>query len=556
MALTSKIIFCKNIKMDRNNLNVLTYSESDMLTLVNSTGIKLAESTDYSFIGKGDRDLIDVQLTSTLTYQVLLQCNYIAFQNTNYCNKWYFAFVDRIQYINDGVARIHYTVDIFATWWSYWSPKACFISREHVMDDTIGKHTIPEQLETGDYIQQNIGPFGGVDLWVNYLSDFQFVVALSEWPFEQALASAKYYNGLYSGLKYLAFNNAVYLGNFLLDIQDESTGDPVYSIFVVPQFITGLDSEDFDYIVSGHTSWKAAWVPEILHSSSISDDIRIADAHIIDQDYVPVNNKLLVYPYRYILINNNAGSSAEYRYEWFYDRGLINNYETCKFKISGTISPGCNIKIYPTGYGKYNIGATNKNLLFSLDGGKLPTCCWLNDPYVNWLTQNAVNMPLQALGNIAKIAGGLAGNFTGALSGISGIASQVGEIYTHGLEPNTAKGGVNQGDLNCSDNIGFSWYRMSIKKEFAIVIDNFLSKFGYQVNITKLPNQTGRTNWNYVQTGPDEILCYQKTDVLAIPAQDLVNINKLYNRGITLWHSHTNLGDYTQSNNIVNPPTP
>ena len=70
MAINSKIIFCKGIKMDKENMNVLTYSESDMLTLVNTTGIKIAEASNYSFIGKGDRDAIDVGLDLNLTYQV------------------------------------------------------------------------------------------------------------------------------------------------------------------------------------------------------------------------------------------------------------------------------------------------------------------------------------------------------------------------------------------------------------------------------------------------------------------------------------------------------
>ena len=92
---------------------------------------------------------------------------------------------------------------------------------------------------------------------------------------------------------------------------------------------------------------------------------------------------------------------------------------------------------------------------------------------------------------------------------------------------------------------------MSIRKEYARIVDDYFNKFGYAINRIKLPNQIGRTTYNYVQIGGGEILAYQKTDVLSVPAQDLVDINKLYQRGITLWHSHTTLGDYTQSNNII-----
>lgn len=541
MARNSIIMICKNIKLDKNYQNVLTYTEQQMYNLCYANKIDYAN--DFQFIKEEDNSII-----VPFTYENCMKSNYMAFQNPRYSNKWFFAFVESVNYVSDKATRINFTIDVFATWFDYWSPKSCFVEREHVMNDTIGLHTIPEQLETGDYIQQNIGPFGGADLWYTYLSDFQYVVALTEWPFDTTVLPTKYYNGIYSGLRYVAFNNAVYLGNFLQDIQSETTGDPVYSIFVVPQFITGLDSEDFDYLVSGHTSWKAAWVPESLHSKSVSDDYRIADAHILDQDYVPINNKLLVYPYRYILVNNNAGSSAEYRYEWFYNRTTINNYETCHFTIKGTIGPGCNIKLYPTGYGKYNIGTYTENLLYSLDGGKLPTCAWVNDPYINWLTQNAINTPLQFLGNVGKIASGLTGNFSGTVSGITGIIGQVGEIYTHSLEPNTAKGGVNQGDINCSDNRCFNIYRMSIKKEFAEVIDNFMTRFGYQVNIVKIPNQTGRRYFNYVKIGTSEIIGYPNDK--GCPADAMEEINRMYRSGITLWHDHSRIGNY--NDNTIN----
>ena len=160
-------------------------------------------------------------------------------------------------------------------------------------------------------------------------------------------------------------------------------------------------------------------------------------------------------------------------------------------------------------------------------------------------------MPLQALGNVSNIAKGLVGDFGNAAKGFSGIISQVGEMYTHSLEPNTGRGGVNQGDLMYSAQRSFTFKRMSIRREYAEVIDNFLTKFGYQINRTKLPNQTGRTIFNYVQIGPGEILGYQKENVLAVPPQDLININKLYERGITLWHNYATLGDYTQNNTIV-----
>ena len=85
---------------------------------------------------------------------------------------------------------------------------------------------------------------------------------------------------------------------------------------------------------------------------------------------------------------------------------------------------------------------------------------------------------------------------------------------------------------------------MSIRSEYAKVIDNYFSMYGYKVNIVKTPNLTGRTNWNYVKTIGANI----EGD---IPETDLNEIKNMFNSGVTLWHNASTYLDYSQSNNIV-----
>ena len=65
-----------------------------------------------------------------------------------------------------------------------------------------------------------------------------------------------------------------------------------------------------------------------------------------------------------------------------------------------------------------------------------------------------------------------------------------------------------------------------------------------KVNEVKIPNTTGRTNWNYVKT----IDCNFEGD---IPQMYLNKIKEIFNNGITLWHNGSTFLDYSQSNNIV-----
>ena len=85
---------------------------------------------------------------------------------------------------------------------------------------------------------------------------------------------------------------------------------------------------------------------------------------------------------------------------------------------------------------------------------------------------------------------------------------------------------------------------MSIKAEYARCADEYLSVFGYKTNRVKTPNITGRRNWNYVKT----IDCYIEADV---PQNDLAEIKRMFNKGITLWHNPTTFADYNQNNDII-----
>lgn len=527
------IYLCKT-KLENDYKNQLTFTDATAQSSYFSSTVQHTYS-NYTYVKKDNYVQVSDNIDS------IINCNYLYYRNTGFTTKIYYCFITRMEYVNENCTRIYFETDVYQTWLFQIQYTQSFVEREHVNDDTIGLHTVPEGLETGEYVNQNL--INSTDAGSNYMLNIHFIVALSDWPFDSAQPTNYHvYNGLFSGFLYLAFNTTEDLRLFLLDIQDETTGDPINSIFVTPANLTTLQSSDFQVLVTGKT-WKAAWVPN-SNSYIHMGNFYISDIKTLDQDYVPVNKKLLCYPYRYILVNNNAGSSYDYKYEWFTVKDEQENIPRCVFSIYGVISPGCSIKLFPQSYNEKYTNEFIPNYLYGLDAGKLPTCSWWNDTYTNWLTQNAVNMPLQALGNITNIAKGVVGDFGSTAKGITGIFSQIGEMYTHSLEPNTGKGGVNQGDLMFSSQKSYTFKRMSIRKEYAQIIDNYFSMFGYKINRVKVPNITGRTNWNYVKT----INCNFEGD---IPQTDLQIIRRIFDNGITLWHNPTTMLNYSNTNNII-----
>ena len=92
---------------------------------------------------------------------------------------------------------------------------------------------------------------------------------------------------------------------------------------------------------------------------------------------------------------------------------------------------------------------------------------------------------------------------------------------------------------------------MSIQEQYARVIDDYFDKYGYKTNLCKIPNQTGRRYWNYVQISASEDIGYSTNTTRSVPAGSMNIINNIYRNGVTIWHSHENLGDYLLTNDIL-----
>lgn len=548
MAKTGIIHLAKNIKMDKNYKSVLGYTEAQMINLITDTNNIVYSATDYSFIR--DRGTIKINCK----YENAVQCNYMAFQNKDYSLKWFFAFVDEVKYLSENSCVIVYTVDIWTTWWEYWSPKACFVVREHVIDDTIGTNTVPEDVELGEYIIDSSIPGRSFTELSSIIVGA--TIDLDDEAHNFPDVDGTTVGGVYSGLKYYQFYSVASLNYILKKVASKGKSDAIVSIFMgVNSFFDSTPcaniAANLAYDNPNSTSllktltWTVAGTYPILPPTKATTL----------NSYTPVNKKLLTFPYCYLMASNNNGSNAIYKYELF----AYEEHGYCDFRFIGTLTPGMSIRLQPLNYN--NQTANNEE---GLNVGKLPVCSWNTDVYTNWLTQNGVNIGLSVASSLFSIVGGAALASTGAgslagagsiVSGAMGIAHSIGQVYQHSLTPPQAEGNINNGDIMwTSGNSGITMYKMSIKSEFASIIDKYFTRCGYKVNKIKVPNMGRRTNYNYVQIAAEENVAYPNNhNNLGIPAPALDKINELFRSGITIWNNHANFGDYSVTNTITNP---
>lgn len=515
-----------NVPLENNYKNTLYFTSKDNQASY-FAGCKVYESTNLSYQRK-ERAIDFPKHIDSLT-----GCNYVMHKNNT--TKWYYSFINRMEYVNDGMTRIYIETDAIQTWLFDYTVGSSFVERQHVTDDTKGLHTVPEGLELGEYkvAKRNANE----SLLVKTLVIATTVDINSE---DYANIAGTTYNGVFSGVKYYKVTPEQ-CNKIIKDLADEGKSDAIVSIFTVPSlFISSTAKGTYSEVDAGDSVDYGAWI-----NTFGVDEEPIEKPTTID-GYTPKNNKLFTYPYCYMLMSNNAGGCAIYHYEKFDSPDGANK---CDFRIYSALTPGMSIRIVP----RYYNGTTNNNDE-GLNLGKFPICSWNTDVYTNWLTQNAVNIGVSIASGLATTAFGVGAVATGAgavaggsmvAGGLAQVANTVGEVYAHSKMPPQAEGNVNSGDVSFSAGyLTFTAHEMTIKAEYARIIDEFFDMFGYKVNRVVVPNKNHRENYWYTK-------CIDVNIKGAIPTEDLQTIRNAYNNGITFWKNPANIMNYSVSNKPI-----
>lgn len=539
-----EIILCKGIKLDKNYENVLSYSESNMVTLCRNN--KIAESNKYHIL-----DPIRGEMDVALPYASCIYANYIAFKNPNVGNKWYFAFVNNVEYVNPATTKIHYQVDVFSTWYSKFNVGQAFIEREHVDDDTKGKHIVDEGLEIGDLVIRDK---------VKSLDDYQefcIVMGVTQLPGNYSgvtLPLDRQYNSVYSGLIYLVPSTPSDASKIIEMYEYQEQGDAIVEIFMyyLTNDISSATEYTMTHAISG-TSAKLKFIPTSNLEDTITSSLKIYQPADLD-GYTPKNNKMFTSPYCFINADNNAGIVQQYKWELLHNNiESLTNKVYAGFNIISCVCPGGSAKAIPQNYYATYAdtgGVGGGNYMYSIPLAKLPACSWLSDTYTNWLTQNGIAST--GIGSsLLSVGGGiLTQNYIGVAVGFAGILSAISEIKDRKNAPDIVKGNVNSGDINYAfqGEGGFNLYNMTLTYSYAKRIDEFFSRFGYKVNEIKTPSLNSRTKFNFIKVGGNDELISGD-----IPAADLEQINAIFRKGTTIFHDYSTFGDYLQTNSIITP---
>lgn len=471
--------------------------------------------------------------------------NYCMYRNHNYSDKWFYAFVTDMQWSSEAMTVVSLKTDVFQTWQFDITFKQCFVEREHVNNDTVGKHTVPENLEYGEYVCNAVSTYD-----IAKPNDGSTIIVLQATTNDTNTSGRtgtvypsstyKVHGGIPQGCYLIGLpmneSNIGKMATVIGDYDAAGKGESIIAITLMPYFAnmwstgssTGFIQDTFYY---PSDSWTAR--SDILNPISINTSLN---------GYVPKNKKLLTYPYNYLYVSNNAGVDVDYHWENFNGNPAFMVYTSIEQGGSVFLMPQNSFKSAPVTGDAWSEG---------IPAGKLPNISWTSDYYLNWQAVNGSNIKLQALSSAIGFAGSTFSTMAGGSpsSGIASLATDTANIMQQIKEakitPPQAEGNVATGDISfASGHSKFTFRKMSIKAEYAEMIDKYFTAYGYRVNLFKLPNRTGRSNWNYVKT----VGCNIEGD---IPQSDMQEIKGIFDSGVTLWHKPNYFMDYSQDNNIV-----
>lgn len=355
------IYLLKNIPLNKSYEHTVYYPDKDAQAQA-FMAYKKYTLTDYSY----QRSQLGT-IRVALKYEQLIDCNYLMFKNTNFENKWFYAFITGIGYVSNDVTDVYYDLDVMQTWCYDYEFLPTFVDRQHSKTDALYENTQPEGLELGaDYDRETRLTYNTCGVGDN----MEFLILATTNP-TGGHPSA----GVSSGILFSLY---------------QYQGKSADVIAKLNQFINnGLESN----VVAIYTCPEnKGQVKSYTTGASYASG------------YTPRNKKLLCYPYCFITVNNHLGQEMELHYENFRASGnkLPDKDYPFTFVLMNTILPTPQSNLVPANYLFYGGTSQSAEVVFEkISYDVYPTGAFSGDTFKVWLAQNknTYSASLNAIGN-------------------------------------------------------------------------------------------------------------------------------------------------------------
>lgn len=564
---------------------------------------------------------------------LIIAYNYMRYKNINHGNKWYYAFITSVDYVNENTAEVSFELDLIQTYMFDVVIRDSFVERQHNLTDNVGDNIIEESIGYGDdYIVEKHGTIISLTpnrlmLFIATANSTQASISFPSTPFSMlnsfigkiGITTVKIPPSVTD--QELA-NISTLINQQLAFLNDNDIVSPfLYNSVLDRKFTWHTSASGVEYSAN-FTGTLSPITSNTVNNMGVEsvdlDNTTISELSDFN-GYTPKNNKLLIYPYKYLEVHTVTGSTMDFKYELFYNR-------TPKFQLHAALMPKPEYMLYPKYYGgKGEPG--NYSYFIGYEYGiplDMPTSVPIaTDAYKGYLlgsqgTRNlavasAIMKMVATTAVMSSMSGGAGGAMGGAATGASAAltpttGTAVGRPYgmlppstnrafyeanfpnsggapyttdttlklgkpdyatiarvladmknaqglANGVVGSFTSDGLHAGE----DRYNYEYNQLSIKREYAEIIDSYFTMFGYaQKKLMGVlsPSSSNvstknarRPYFNYTKTvGCNVFNANFVNNKIGCPSDALIAIAEIYNNGITFWNKDAQVGNYTYNN--------
>lgn len=492
-----------NCPLQEDNKNQIDFADvSAQTTYFNSRVIQTL--TNFTYQRK--EAVIRVPIEADNLYSV----NYVMYDNANFSNKWFYAFVTEIEYINPNCTALHIKLDVWQTWQFALNFFPSFVIRQHSGEDNIRGNLKSEPINAQAFAYEKETIYNPARI------EEGIVLYFSKRPTNIQVTMAKYNSGAITAQYYTAYG--VYSGS---GVSPWQALDYDLSILEADGEMDLIDEVGFCAVENGTGT---VYYPDRAFTASPEWCKPRAS-------YTPRNKKVYMYCYAELIGSTNRKLTL-------YDEGIPFPYATMNGELVCGSSPfvWCKVSGLPAAVVEYK---------------GFPIASVRSSTY-----ENSVNKSLREMNvdGSLKIAAATFSGFTSG-GGMGAAASVVGATLNEiqkrisineslknenlypdtmtGFQASSAKWSAAEGGINI---VRFSPTLGDLRR-----LDSFFDMYGYTINEITSINFKRRPVWDYIETADIDIAGN-------LPQDDLQSIKNMFNKGVTFWHNPATFGDYSQNN--------
>lgn len=595
-------LFCTNLDPSgQYTISFQSYVQRDNHFTTGNMGTKIALGSDFTYIRKDG--VLKVNLNAD--YLDSMGINYCRFKNsastypagTTKTPMYIYAFVDSIEYIAPTVSALHIRTDSFITYQDLISnSNTQFIERKtynQAEDNAVkNNYCLEESISGSNYKREAVN--GLTFDTNNFFNNFKIgliakkfnINGESRWETAGLTGDPNYTIkvNLNDWCSHMVCGYPVEGNVFVCSDNDElkelmqmlsALGTEVVTTFWIKVGAStslktwpGGISYEVQDVTTSVTRVNAA--VRSLNSIGVENltftSTGFGEGETTFETYTPINKKLYNYPYNYLELSDNCGTSIEYRYE---DFGISPDF-SAKFLANPTNA----IVIMPNGYmglgltldysliveGFPQVGCSSDNYLSYLATHSAQTSLAKYQRYMDYgkSVYNIGQANMHALSNgftatldtMNVLAGGdkkalyaqtksNAGVIESSMKDIGSSIVGLGNSIDNTLNALAASTDMKSQSVNlinagsadtraCLGYLGCVFYRKFLSAYDAQLIDEYFSRYGYAHMKEETLDLRHCTDYSYIKTKGCNIEGQ-------IPVADKQNLNKLFDSGIWAW---------------------